>query len=159
MILFMMIIILVMIFMASYAIRINKHSNSESNKNKILKIIIAINIMLICILKITSFFTNYINIYGFIIFVFVNAIILVFSEKLSKNKINFIITIIVYFTLISVIPVYKFENHKHVFNKEKMNKLELFDGKQIELPEEKIEEYTAYYNCYNIKLLEKTSWK
>ena len=148
-------IILIVIYITIYVILNNKNINRKNDKNQILKIIVVINIIVVCLLQIILPFARDINLYGLIIFLLVNIIVLFLSKKLSKSKYIFIVTIVAYFIIVCIIPLYKFENHRHIFNHDKMYTMQMLNGEQMEFPEEIIEEYTIYYNCYNIKLLER----
>jgi hypothetical protein len=151
----MIILLLIVLILVGIGIcRKIKKANIEKN-NKILKIIVVINIIVICILKIILPFVNYINIYGLVILVLINIIVFILSKKLSINKITLIITLAVYFILSCFVPLYKFDEHIHTYDYDNIITTQLLDGTQIEDPLERIEEYTIYYNCYNIKFLEK----
>ncbi len=148
-------IILIVICIIIYVIMKNKNAKTGKNdKNQILKIIVVINIIVVCLLQIILPFARNINLYGLIIFLLVNIIVLFLSKKLSKSKYIFIVTIVAYFIMVCIIPLYKFEDHRHIFNHDKMYTMQMSNGEQMEFPEEIIEEYTIYYNCYKIKLLE-----
>lgn len=63
--------------------------------------------------------------------------ILVFNKKILKNKKIVNCIIIVYLLLMIILPGYKIDGHEHTFDYTKM---------------EVISHYTAYYNCYGIRL-------
>ena len=74
--------------------------------------------------------------WGICIFILVNIVIFIVIQKISKRTM-LIIVVIVYFLVIFMIPIYKYEGHEHIF-----------EGRG-----EVIQEYKAYYNVYGIRIL------
>ena len=131
-------------------IRKNKEIKQYSGRNWI-KIIVIVNICVICFFRfifpgVTSYATFTICFY---ISVLINivTIILVFSKKILDKKVIVNCIIIIYFLLMIGLPIYKFEDHKHVFDNTRT-----FRNNGIDWPIEEIIEYTDYYNCYGVKL-------
>lgn len=108
----------------------------DEDKKKALKIIVIANIVLVVIMSISLSLRNWFNWWGMLIIIALNVVVLIFNQKLSKNKVVIIITIVIYFVLMFIIPVYKYEDHEHIFN----------EGG------EEIKEYNSYYNCYSVNL-------
>lgn len=113
-----------------------KLTKVDEDKKKALKIIVIANIVLVVIMSISLSLRNWFNWWGMLIIIALNVVVLIFNQKLSKNKVVIIITIVIYFVLMFIIPVYKYEDHEHIFN----------EGG------EEIKEYNSYYNCYSVNL-------
>ena len=120
-----------------------KEKNNDETKNikqKILKTIVIINIILVLFITTLPFAREF-NLWGIAILILVNLLILIFNKQICKNKITLSISIIIYFIIMFINPVYEMEEHEHNF-----------EPNEYEAPTEIIEEYVTYYNCYNIKL-------
>lgn len=110
-----------------------------------IKILLIINICIICFLRfIFPGVTKYANTtICFYLSLLINivTIILVFNKKLLKSKVIYNSIIIIYFLLMIGLPIYSYGDHKHIFD----------DTRNFPY-DEKIIEYTDYYNCYGLKL-------
>ena len=75
-----------------------------------------------------------------LIIIFINILLVIFliSKKIKKNNILVLIIIIIYFLFMIFVPVYKLEDHEHIFNNDMFR--------------ERIIEYKDYYNIYGIRL-------
>ena len=137
------IIIVLLIFYIIYLIISKKNSINTNNCFILLKIIVVIHTILM--LKNLMFWAYEFNLWALIILILLNLLVLIFNKKLSKNRIILIVSIILYLIFMFIIPVYKNEEHVHVFSSTEtyINK----DGK--ELPVESFKKYVIYSNCYN----------
>jgi len=148
-------LLILMVVGVMFYIIVKCKNENANNKNKLLKIIITINIVVVCILNIILPFVREINSYGLIAFILVNILLFFFSDKINNKKSIFMVTVAAYFIIMCIIPVYKFEDHRHTFEHNKTITSQLPDGTEITSPLEKIEKYTVYYNCYSVKLFAK----
>lgn len=73
-----------------------------------------------------------------LLFVLLNVIYLLYSKKIAKNKLICILAICIYFGITWFLPMKKVHSHTH----EVINDFE------------RIIDYNATYNCYNVKLSE-----
>ncbi|MGN1297308.1 MAG: hypothetical protein ACI4VH_02605 [Clostridia bacterium] len=109
------------------------------------KILLIINICIICFFRfIFPGVTKYANTtICFYLSLLINivTIVLVFNKKLLKSKVIYNSIIIIYFLLMIGLPIYSYGDHKHIFD----------DTRNFPY-NEKIIEYTDYYNCYGLKL-------
>lgn len=124
-----------------------------------IKFLVIINICIICFFK--FIFPGDAKYSEFTIFFYVSlliniiTIILVFNKKILQKKRLIICTVVVYFLLMFVLPVYKLDDHQHIFDYTRTY-TDTIQGITFTSPYEEIISYTNYYNCYGIKLYEKT---
>lgn len=130
-----------------------KNDLLKSKEINILTLIILINIILILFLGFIPSLRE-INLWGICIFILIHILMLICSKKISKKRISLFIGIIFYFFVIFITPIYKCEDHEHIFNKSETH-ITTLNGTEIKMPSEEIKEYIIYYNCYDIKLLKK----
>lgn len=137
-----------------------KEQEESVRKGNWRKILIIINICVICFFKFifpgnakysapTIWF--YIS-----IFINIVAIILVFNKKLLIKKKIMNGMIIIYFLLMIGLPVYKFDSHEHIFDDTRTYTVNTSTGIDFTMPYEKIIEYTNYYNCYGLRIYRQT---
>lgn len=108
----------------------------ENKKLNLLAKIIIFNIVFTVLIGIILTMVHETNLTGIVIFVLVNIIMLLLSKLLSKKKIILVFSVMVYFIIIFITPVYKVQDHEHVF----------YDDAET------IYEYTIYYNPYYLKI-------
>jgi len=148
-----MYIFLVLIFLVAVLVTLilrNKKATIEekdAKKINICKHIIVLNICIVCFITLVlpgigGHITNPLIIFMVSLIISVIAIVLLFNKKIANNTIGTISVLVIYFLIMFVIPVYKFENHEHVFNNN----------------HETIREYTDYYNCYLMKIYKEYKW-
>ena len=153
-----MILILIIILIIC-GIMLYKNRKKEEKKNNILILIVFLNnlfiLALYCILDPTIGFgdlwiylntlNGWDNIWGVIVFLLINIIVLTLSKKLSKKKSILAVGIIIYFLLIFFTPARVFEGHEHIYES-------YINSNGEKVPYERIEDYIVYYNCYNIRI-------
>lgn len=141
-------IILILVIVGLIFYNIMKKNDKKLN---ILTIFIILNIIVMLGLQ-TLPYVHDINLVGIVILVLTNIVILLLSNKLSKNKISLIISILVYLIIMFATPVYKFKDHEHIFDHNNVMNMTMSDGTVKEFPTETIREYIMYYDIYNIRL-------
>ena len=165
MIVFLIPIVIVVFGVIIFFIHNNKAKENTFNKqdnpkySNWIKFLVIINICIICFFKFifpgdakysepTIFF--YVSLLINII-----TIILVFNKKIVQKKIVVICTVVVYFLLMIILPVYKLDDHKHIFDNTRTHTYTVGEV-TFTSPYEEIISYTNYYNCYGLKLYETT---
>ena len=141
---------------------------SKSIEKKVCVTIFIINICLILYFRVL--FQSYItNLFWLIILINIIFLILFNSKLILKKKIALLL-LVIYFICLIFIPIYKFEDHEHVFidennnnniasvntentsNNTITNTMRNEAEKYINLRIEKIVYFIDYYNFYGIKL-------
>ncbi len=150
-----MIIVLISIMLAFvilYYFIMKKEVQKDKEKNLVMLIVLT-NVLLSIIMGFWVTLLKEKNLLGIGIFILINVLVLIFSKKLSQKKITLIISLIIYFLIIFITPVYELEGHEHIFDYDNMETI-IVAGKEMEFPKEKIKHYVRYYNCYNIRIFE-----
>lgn len=132
--------------------RLQANIGEDNTVAAILRIMVCVNIILVCILL--DFFNEEkaILLIGVIIFGIVNLAILIFGPKLPDNKKALIIVVIAYILLMLLIPFYSIEDQKMVA---KDDSPIFIGGEQYHFPDSySLGDYLKYYNCYHIKIFE-----
>ena len=141
---------------------------SNSIEKKVCVTIFIINICLILYLKVL--FQSYITNLFWLIILFNIIFLILFNSKLILKKKIALLLLTIYFICLIFIPIYKFEDHEHVFidennnnniasvntentsNNTITNTMRNEAEKYLNLRIEKIENFIDYYNFYGIKL-------
>ena len=136
-----------------------KEQEENAQKGPWRKILIIINICIICFFKFIfpgSAKYSAPTIWFFIsLFINIIVIILIFNKKLLTKKRILNCIIIIYFLLMIGLPVYKFDSHEHVFDNSRTYTENTSIG-EFTFPYEEIVEYTNYYNCYGFRIYRQT---
>lgn len=140
-ILIVLVTILITLYLRNKKVTVEENDLKRTKKRNIWKYIIVLNICIVCFITLVlpgigGHITNPLIIFMVLLIISVIAIVLLFNKKIANNIISTISVLFVYFLIMFVIPVYKFENHEHVFNNN----------------HETIREYIDYYNCYLMKI-------
>lgn len=168
-----MIIVLIPIIAIIIAILVHISKKSYSIEKKLCFTILILNIFLILFFRLlwpgVTHYASITILFWINILINVIFIILLINSKLMLSKKTAAILLIIYFISMIFIPIYKVENHEHIFinennystiNKNDENTInntgihnifseaEKFLGGRTE----KIKEYIDYYNCYGIKI-------
>lgn len=133
--------ILIVFIIAIFAILFFK----KKKKIYILIPIVLINIMIIIsnIYDLVVFMKLYKTIWiGVAILFLVNLEFFIFSKKISENWKTLIISIIIYFLIIFIIPVSSLKTHEHIFNEDATDITEM----------EIIKDVDIYYNIYEFNV-------
>lgn len=133
--------ILIVFIIAIFAILFFK----KKKKIYILIPIVLINIMIIIsnIYDLVVFMKLYKTIWiGVAILFLVNLEFFIFSKKISENWKTLIISIIIYFLIIFIIPVSSLKTHEHIFNENATDITEM----------EIIKDVDIYYNIYEFNV-------
>lgn len=133
--------ILIVFIIAIFAILFFK----KKKKIYILIPIVLINIMIIIsnIYDLVVFMKLYKTIWiGVAILFLVNLEFFIFSKKISENWKTLIISIIIYFLIIFIIPVSSLKTHEHIFNENATDITEM----------EIIKDVDIYYNIYKFNV-------
>lgn len=167
-----MIIVLIPIIAIIIAILVYVSKKSYSIEKKFCFTILILNIFLILFLDYYGQVTHYASItilFWINILINVIFIILLINSKLILSKKTAAILLIIYFISMIFIPIYKVENHEHIFinennyntinkndentiNNTRINNIFNEAEKFLDGRTEKIEKYIDYYNCYGIKI-------
>ena len=135
-------LLLILIIIVSIFVLYNKKSiNIEENaKENFWKFFIILNIGIICFFRFIwpgpSHYAGVTTMSIVLLIVNIVSIIILFSKKIIKNKPIIICIIGLNFLFTIGFPVYKLEEHEHVFHEN----------------QEQIINYIDYYNAYGIKL-------
>ncbi len=133
-----------------------KEQEERSQKGSWRKILIIINICIICFFKFifpgSAKYSAPTICFFISIFINIIVIVLIFNKKLLTKKRILNCIVIVYFLLMIGLPVYKLDNHEHIFDDTRSYTVNTSEGKEFAFPYEKIIEYTEYYNCYGIRI-------
>lgn len=130
-------------FVLSLVIVIINRIVTKNNKNikrfKLSRYLLFLNIVIFLLLLLGAPITADVIVVSLIILLLLNIIVIfmVYNKKIINNKKLVVGIMMVYFLFMFMIPIYKFENHEHIFIKQ----------------HEQIRNYTDYYNCYLIKIL------
>jgi len=129
-------------FVISLIIVIANRIVSKNNKNikrfKLSRYLLFLNITIFLLLFLGAPTIADVMGISWVILLFINisVIFILYSKKIIDNKKLVAIIMIIYFLMMFALPVYKFENHEHIFIKK----------------HEQIRNYTEYYNCYLIRI-------
>ena len=133
-----------------------KDQKENIRKGSWRKILIIINICIICFFKfIFPGSAKYsVPTIWFYISILINiiAMVLLCNKKLLTKKKILNGIIIIYFLLMIGLPVYKFDDHEHVSDDTRTYTFNTSTGIDFTMPYEKIVEYTNYYNCYGLRI-------
>lgn len=139
----MFLLFVLIVFVLSLIVVIINRIISKNNRNikrfKLSRYLLFLNIVVFLVLLLGAPITVEVIIVPLTVLLLLNIIVIfmVYNKKIINNKKLVVGTMIVYFLCMFMIPIYKFENHEHIFIKQ----------------HEQIRNYTDYYNCYLIKIL------
>lgn len=136
-----------------------KEQEESAKKGSWRKVLIIISLCVICFFRFIHPGVEYsVPTIWFYVAILINiiVIILIFNKKLLTKKRILNCIIIIYFLLMIGLPVYKFDNHEHIFDDTRTYTVNTSTGIDFTMPYEKIIEYTNYYNCYGLRIYRQT---